>query len=300
VADPAPNPPEATRPPADDIRGGLFLIVAVLCFTAAFGVIKQLTAELPEPVIGVMRSIFALVFFLPMLASRGLAFFKTSRPISHFWRAAFGYGSFLLFVYAVARLPLGDAVALSFTSPFWSILIGWLVFRDRITPRLGLAVVVGFSGVLLIAQPSASAGLGVGAIIAIVSAVMTSLAMMMVKQLSGSEPPDRVAFYFMFVSAIIGAVPAAFDWAMPQLHHVPWLAGIGALFFVGQTALSRAYLYGTFSRMAPLDFVRLPTALLLGFFIFGEIPATIALLGMGLIVVASLDILLGGRRGKQP
>ena len=295
---PDPKPAEAAKPATDDIRGGIFLVIAVLCFTAAFSVIKQLTFELPEPIIGVFRSIFALVFFLPMLFSRGFAFFKTSRPIGHFWRAAFGYGSFLLFVYAVARLPLGDAVALSFTSPFWSIIIGVLVFRDRITLRLAIAVVIGFSGVLLIAQPSASVGLGVGAIIAIVSAVMTSLAMMMVKQLSGSEPPDRVAFYFMFVSAIIGLIPAAFDWQLPSLHHVPWLAAIGGLFFVGQTALSRAYLYGTFSRMAPLDFVRLPTALLLGFFIFGEVPATIALVGMVLIVAASLDILLGGRRGK--
>lgn len=293
---PDPKPAEAVRPPTDDIRGGMFLVIAVLCFTVAFSVIKQLTLDLSEPIIGVFRSLFALVFFLPMLASRGVGFFKTTRPMGHFWRAAFGYGSFLLFVYAVARLPLGDAVALSFTSPFWSILIGWLVFRDRITPRLGVAVVVGFSGVLLIAQPSASVGLGVGAVIAIVSAVMTSLAMMMVKQLSGGEPPDRVAFYFMFVSAIIGMIPALFDWTTPQLHHLPWLAAIGGLFFVGQTALSRAYLYGTFSRMAPLDFVRLPTALLLGFFIFGEVPATIALIGMVLIVAASLDILLGGRK----
>ena len=294
--EPDPKPGETTRPASDDIRGGMFLIVAVLCFTAAFGVIKQLTLELSEPVIGVFRSIFALIFFVPLLVRKGIGFLKTSRPIGHIWRSIFGYGSFLLFVYAVAQLPLGDAVALSFTSPFWSILIGWLVFGDRITPRLGLAVVVGFSGVLLIAQPSASAGLGVGAAIAIVSAIGTSLAMMMVKQLSGSEPPDRVAFYFMFVSAFIGAVPAAFDWTTPQLHHLLPLAGIGALFFVGQTALSRAYLYGTFSRMAPLDFVRLPTALLLGFFIFGEVPATIALIGMALIVAASLDILLGGRK----
>jgi drug/metabolite transporter (DMT)-like permease len=162
LADPDPKPAEAPKPATDDIRGGMFLVIAVLCFTAAFGVIKQLTVELPEPVIGVFRSLFALIFFVPMLVSRGLGFFKTSRPIGHFWRAAFGYGSFLLFVYAVARMPLGDAVALSFTSPFWSILIGWLVFRDRITPRLALAVAIGFSGVLLIAQPSASVGLGVG------------------------------------------------------------------------------------------------------------------------------------------
>ena len=286
----------AAPPPGNDLRGGIYLIVAVLCFTAAFSIIKQLTADLSEPVIGLFRSLFALVFFLPLLAQKGFGFFKTARPIGHLWRAIFGYASFLLFVYAVARLPLGDAVALSFTSPFWSILIGAAVFGDRITWRLALAVAIGFSGVLLIAQPSAEAGLGVGAIIAITSAVGTSLAMMMVKQLSGSEPPDRVAFYFMFVSAWIALIPAAFDWTTPQLEHLPWLAFIGGLFFVGQTFLSRAYMYGTFSRMAPLDFVRLPAALTLGYLVFGEVPALIAVVGMALIVAASLDILLGGRR----
>ncbi len=293
-----PAPPAPAPPPSNDLRGGLYLIIAVLCFTLAFSVIKQLTLELSEPVIGLFRSLFALIFFLPMLAQKGIGFFKTSRPIGHLWRSVFGYASFLFFVYAVARLPLGDAVALSFTSPFWSILIGFAVFGDRITWRLGLAVVIGFGGVLLIAQPSAAAGLGVGAIIAITSAIGTSLAMMMVKQLSGSEPPDRVAFYFMFVSAWIALIPAAFDWTTPRPEHLPWLAFIGGLFFVGQTFLSRAYMYGTFSRMAPLDFVRLPAALTLGYLVFGEVPAVIALVGMALIVVASLDILLGGRKSR--
>ncbi len=290
------EPASSGPPPANDLRGGVFLIAAVICFTIAFSIIKQLTAELSEPVIGLFRSLFAMVFFVPLLVRQGIGFLKTSRLVGHIWRSIFGYASFLLFVYAVARLPLGDAVALSFTSPFWSILIGAAVFGDRITPRLGLAVILGFGGVLLIAQPSAALGLGAGAIIAIVSALGTSLAMMMVKQLSGSEPPDRVAFYFMFVSAFIGAVPAAIDWTTPALHHLPWLAAIGGLFFVGQICLSRAYMYGTFSRMAPLDFVRLPSALLLGHLVFGEVPATIALAGMALIVVASLDILLGGRK----
>jgi len=272
------------------------MVGAVLCFTLAFSVIKQLTGELSESVIGLFRSLCSLIFFVPLIVRRGFGFLATSRPFGHFWRAAFGYGSFLLFVFAVARLPLGDAVALSFTSPFWSILIGVFLFGDRMTLRLGLAVVIGFGGVLLIAQPSAEAGLGLGAMLAIISAVVTSLAMMMVKQLSGSEPPDRVAFYFMFMSSFIAAIPAAIDWTPPELRHALPLLFIGGLFMVGQTCLSRAYAYGTFSRMAPLDFVRLPSALLLGFFIFGEVPATIALVGMALIVAASLDILLGGHK----
>lgn len=297
MADTQSAAPEAPpKPPTDDLRGGLFLIGGVSCFSVAFLIIKQLAVDLPEPMIGLLRSIFAVLFFLPMILKRGVGFLATSRPIGHFWRAAFGYISFLMFIYAVARLPLGDAVALSFTSPFWSILIGVAVFGDRLTLRLGIAVAVGFGGVLLIAQPSAEAGLGIGAVIAISSAVFTSLAMMMVKQLAATEPPDRTAFYFMFVSGFVAAIPAAFDWQWPSAHHWPGLIAIGALFYGGQLMLTRGYTYGTFSRVAPLDFVRLPLSLLLGFLWFGEVPAALAAGGMALIVLASLDILFSGRR----
>lgn len=293
--EPAPKPPSAELKP-NELRGGLFLIGAVSCFSVAFLIIKQLSVDLPEPMIGFLRSVFAVLFFLPMILMRGVGFLATSRPFSHFWRSAFGYASFLIFIYAVARLPLGDAVALSFTSPFWSILIGALVFGDKLTIRLGIAVAIGFSGVLLIAQPSAASGLGFGAMLAISSAVFTSLAMMMVKQLSGTEPPDRTAFYFMFVSGFVAVIPAALDWQWPSAHHWPGLIAIGALFYAGQLMLTRGYTYGTFSRIAPLDFVRLPLSLLLGYLWFGEVPATLAVGGMALIVLASLDLLLSGRK----
>lgn len=291
-----PQPAGPTKAPADDLRGGLFVVGAVSCFSVAFLIIKHLTVDLPEPMIGLLRSIFAVLFFVPMILKRGLGFLATSRPFSHFWRSAFGYISFLMFIYAVARLPLGDAVALSFTSPFWSILIGVAVFGDKLTLRLAIAVAIGFSGVLLIAQPSAAAGLGIGAIIAISSAVFTSLAMMMVKQLAATEPPDRTAFYFMFMSGFVAAVPAAFDWQWPSAHHWPGLIAIGALFYMGQLMLTRGYTYGTFSRVAPLDFVRLPLSLFLGYLWFGEIPAALAVGGMALIVAASLDLLWTGRK----
>lgn len=284
------------KPPINDLRGGLFIIGAVSCFSVAFLIIKQLSVDLPEPMIGFLRSVFAVLFFLPMIFKRGVGFLATARPFGHLWRSAFGYISFLMFIYAVARLPLGDAVALSFTSPFWSILIGVAVFGDKMTWRLALAVAVGFSGVLLIAQPSAAAGLGIGAIIAVSSAVFTSLAMMMVKQLAGTEPPDRTAFYFMFMSGFVAAIPAALDWQWPSAHHWPGLIAIGALFSLGQTFLTRGYTYGTFSRVAPLDFVRLPLSLLFGFIWFGEVPALLAVGGMALIVLASLDLLVFSRK----
>ncbi len=286
----------AAAPAHDELRAGLFMVGAATCFALAFALVKWLTAELPEAVLTLWRSAFAVLVFLPMVWHAGPRhFLSTSRPVGHFWRAAVGYSSFILFVYALARLPLGDTIALGFTAPFWSVLLGVVVFRDRMTWRLAFAVAAGFCGVLLVTQPGSQASgatsVTVGIACALSSAVLTSLAMMMVKQLTKTEPPDRIAFYFMMGATVLSLPLAGFDWQWPAPRHWPFLFLCGAGFYVGQVCLTRAYAYGTFSRVAPLDLVRLPLSVVIGMAWFHEVPNGLALAGMALIVLAALDIL---------
>jgi len=301
----APAPAGLAVPPAvDELRAGLFMVAAATCFAFAFALVKWLTADLPESVVTLWRSVFAVLVFLPMVwRASPRHFLHTSRPIGHFWRAAVGYTSFILFVYALARLPLGDTVALGFTAPFWSVLAGVVVFRDRMTWRLACAVAVGFCGVLLVTQPGSHSDAGhavtVGALCALGSAVLSSLAMMMVKTLTRSEPPDRIAFYFMLGASLISVPVASFDWQWPAPHHWLYLVVCGAGFYVGQVCMTRAYAYGTFSRVAPLDLVRLPLSVLVGLVAFGEVPNRTALAGMALIVLAALDIMLANWRTRR-
>lgn len=287
-----------TAPPVlDELRASLFMAGAASCFAFAFALIKWLTADLPETVVTLWRSVFAVLFFLPMVWHAGPRhFLATSRPLGHVWRATVGFTSFILFVFALARLPLGDTVALGFTAPFWSVLLGVLVFRDRMTWRLALALSVGFCGVLLITQPgshgTAGPGTTVGILCVLSSAVLSSLAMMMVKQLTRSEPPDRIAFYFLVGASLLALPLAGFDWQWPTLRLWLYLALCGSIFYVGQLFMTRAYAYGTFSRVAPIDLVRLPVSVLIGFAWFHEIPNRLALAGMALILLAALDIML--------
>ena len=277
------------------------MIAGAATLAAHFAIIKYLTADISQPVIALWRGIFATLLFMPRVAREGWAIVATARPIGHAWRSFFGFVSFLLFIYTLGLLPLGDAVAISFTSPFWSVILGVVVFHDRMTWRLAAAVAVAFSGVLLIAQPSGGgSGLGgmfgLGAGLGLASAILTSLAMMMVKQLTRSEPPDRIAFYFMVGGAVFALPVTAFDWVWPHGMEWLWLLACAAMFYVGQTCLARAYAHATFSRVAPLDLTRLPVSLLIGFVWFGEVPTLLAFAGMALIALASLDLLLQGRK----
>ncbi len=286
----------AERPASDELRAGLFMVTGAALFAVHFAIIKHLTADLPEPVIALWRSVFAVMFYMPRVARGGWLILRTAHPAGHAWRSFFGFASFLIFVYALALLPLGDTVALTFSSPFWSVILGVLVFRDRITPRLIMALVVGFTGVILIAQPTGGTGLSLGAMLALISAVLTSLAMMMVKQLARSEPPERIAFYFALGGGVFALPISFFYWAWPALYDWPYLVAAGGMFLLGQHCLSTAYSLGTFSRVAPLDLARLPVSVIVGMLWFAEMPTVVALGGMALIVLASLDILLQSRK----
>src|SRR5260370_34382335 len=121
----------------------------------------------------------------------GWAVLATSRPAGHAWRSFFGFISFLLMIYALGLLPLGDVVAISFSSPFWSVLLGMIVFHDKMTWRLALSIAVGFSGVLLIAQPSGSGGFGPGAPRTPSSARGSTASQLEGQQISRRAPPSR-------------------------------------------------------------------------------------------------------------
>lgn len=289
----------STAPVRDEWRAGLYMIAGASTLATHFAIIKYITADLPQPVIALWRGVFAALLFMPRIAREGWEIVATARPVGHAWRSFFGFISFLLFIYTLGLLPLGDAVAISFTSPFWSVILGVVVFHDRMTWRLAAAVAVAFSGVILIAQPSGGGGFGLGAGLGLASAILTSLAMMMVKQLTKSEPPDRIAFYFMLGGAVFALPISAFDWVWPHGSDWLWLIACAAMFYVGQTCLARAYAHGTFSRVAPLDLIRLPVSVLIGFAWFDEVPTLLAFAGMALIALASLDLLLQSRKSTR-
>lgn len=276
-------------------------MLAGACLLAThFAVIKYLTADLPEPVIALWRGVFATLLFMPRVIRDGWPIIATSRAAGHAWRSFLGFSSFLMFIYALRLLPLGDAVAITFTAPFWSVLLGMFAFGDKMTLRLALAVVIGFSGVVLIAQPSGSGGFGLGALLALASAIIGSFAMMTLKQLTRTEPADRIAFYFMVGGAVFALPITFFDWVWPSPTDWLWLFACAVLFYYGQIFMARAYAQGTFSRVAPFDLMRLPVSILVGFLWFGEAPAALALGGMAMIAAASIDLLLQSRKSRRP
>lgn len=272
----------------NDLKGALYIVCGAVCFGICGGLIKHLTADLSAGMVGFLRHVFALPFFLPMIWRKGWGAVATKRPLAHFLRGAIGFGSFMLFVLALTHMRIGDAFALSYTTPFWSFLIAVLVFGERFGLTRVVATAVGFVGVLMLVKPAGD--FNAYAIVALASASMTSVAMMMVKQLSATEPPDRIAFWFILTGLVLGLPLAAFDWTPPAADALAPLVLLGGLTWFGQRCLSRGYAIGQFSKMAPLVYVQVAIATLIGIFAFDEVPDLIAAAGMVLIAAGAIAV----------
>jgi drug/metabolite transporter (DMT)-like permease len=115
--------------------------------------------------------------------------------------------------------------------------------------------------------------------------------MFLVKHQSSSETPEKMTLYFLGVGAILSLGIAVFDWQWPTLSQLYQLAAIGVLTFFGQLWLIRGYSLGLLSIVAPIEFCRLPIAVMLGIAIFSDQITIMTALGMLTVVFSSLFIL---------
>jgi drug/metabolite transporter (DMT)-like permease len=276
----------AGRPVRGSNLGGvLWMLAAVVTLTVMFAIIKQLAQELPVFVVALFRTGVGLLFFLPWLMRLGWPGVRTARLGAHFLRAFFGIAAFAALVYALGELILADAIVLSFSSPFWSILISAMVLGEVIRLPRALATAAGFIGVLAIVKPQG--GIDPAMLAALASAVLVSAAMIIMKRLTATEPSGRIVFYFFFFGTLLLLPPAIATWREPTLAQLGWLVASGFLGATGQFFLTRAYDAAEVSFVAPFDFLRMPVAALIGFLVFAEIPDMWTALGTTIIIAAS-------------
>lgn len=267
-----------------NVRGVLWMLLAVCALTGMFAVAKHLMTTLPVEVVGLFRMLMALLFYIPWLMRYGFGALRTERPFAHFWRAFFGATSLLCAVYAVHKLRLADATVLIFTIPLWSILMAALFLGERVRIRRSLATVIGFAGVVLVVKPQA--GIEPAALIGLLGAILASCAITTMKDLTRTEPSDRIVVYFLLYGTLILAVPAVPVWHTPDAVEWAWLLLLGLFGSSGQYFLTRAYAAGDMTVVAPLDFLRVIVAGLIGYFLFGEIPDAWAFVGAAIVVGA--------------
>jgi drug/metabolite transporter (DMT)-like permease len=283
---------------------GILLKVAnTAAFSLMYAVIK-LAGAYPVSEVIFFRSFFALipVFVLSVFIGEPWVAMQTKRPLFHVLRSLAGLcGMFLNFA-ALQRLPLADITGFSFVAPIFAVILAALILHERAGPYRWAAVTVGFAGVLLMIEPHGGvlhlvrAGFSSGAALALMGAALSSIVVIFIRQMSTTERSEAIVFYFMLTCAVVSGFTMLWGWKTPSWLALALLVLAGLLGGVGQLCMTFSYRYAAPSLLAPFDYVAMVWAVVLGYFMLGEVPQPLVMVGAAAVVAAGLFIVWRERR----
>lgn len=274
--------------PAQNLWAGAVFVVAGELMFASMGVgIRFVAAELPNESVVFFRNLFSLFLLTPWLLRRGVGGFKTGVPHLHLLRGIAGVSAMYCFFYAIASIPLADAMLLKLTAPLFMPLLALWWLREPVAPRVWLALAIGFFGVLFILRPGPG-GMSSVALIALLGGVFAAAAKVTVRRLSRSEPPLRIVFYFALSAALVSSIPMSWSWQTPSPSAFGWLLAIALFATLGQLCLTNGLSLAPAARMGSFGYFSVIFGAAYGWLFWDEVLMWWTVAGTILIVTAGM------------
>ena len=281
------------------LRAALLMLASTVAFALMAICIRLASQTEPTWEVAFFRNAFGLLSLLPILLwpilrqpeplQRFREHVRTTQLPRYVVRCAVGILSMFCGFWAIANLPLAQAISLAYSSPIFITIAAVLWLGERVRLRRWLAVTAGFIGVLVIVQPW-SQGFSTGSLVAVAAAVFSALVAIQIKQLSQVDKADTIVFWTYILWVPMSLLPALFVWHAPQGIAWLWLVLCGVLGTIGQLLWTRALKLGEVSALTPISFTQLPVVTLAGWLLFGEAITTATLLGATIILSATFYI----------
>ena len=290
-------------------------VLSALVFTMMSATLKTLMDRYPTGEVVFFRSFFAILPLWLWLGWNGslISGLRTKNVIGHFKRGLLGTAGMGLGFTALSYLPLHDAIAIGYASPLIVVVLAALLLKEQIRAYRWTAVAVGFVGVLIMLSPYLTpetfaegmlAGPAIGAACALIGAFCSAGAMIQVRRLTGTEKTGAIVFYFFILASALSFCTILFGWHMPDATDLALFILGGILGGIGQILLTECYRYADTSVIAPFEYSTMIWALLLGWFMFGDLPTPTILAGAAIVAATGLFIVwrerqLGLERAKE-
>lgn len=280
------RPPRVNKP----LEGALWMIgsCAFLAGLSALG--RHLSQIGVDPLqIVCCRVAFAWMCMLPWMMKRGVGKVRTTQLKLYLLRSVVSMCAMTTWFIALSMAPIGELTALSFLAPLFTTIGAALVLGEVVRLRRWTATIIGFCGALIIVRPG-MAEIGLGSWFAIASTVFMGSASLIIKTLTRGDDPATVVFFSNLIMIPLALIPALFVWTWPSLQVWLLLLATGPIATLGQIMLTKAFSLTDASIVAAVDFFRLPFAVLIGWFAFGELSDIWTWVGALVIFSSSLYI----------
>lgn len=282
-------------------RGILLMILAVTLFAVMTSLIKA-ADRIPAGQAVFFRALPTVPLFLLWYGMRGevVQALGTAHWLRHARRGLVGTAAMGMSFAGLKFLPLPEVTALQFVTPILIVILAALMLGERVRIIRLTAVAVGLIGVVVILWPRLNVEGNttelIGAAIVLGSALCAAFAQIFVKRMAGVESTAAIVFYFALTASTLSLFTIPFGWVMPRGWEWVFLFGAGLIGAAGQMCLTASYRFAEAGVLAPFTYTSMIWAILIGWFVFAEVPTVPMLLGSVLIIGAGFAIYLRERQ----
>ena len=220
-----------------------------------------------------------------------------------FTRGLFGFMAMILFFYTITVIPLGEAITLNKTSPFFVTILAFFLLRERLELRTLFALFVGFTGVILIVKPFGLT-FSYAHFLGILGGFFAAAAYTTIKKIKDIYDSRVIVLSFVGIGTLMPALlfllapfinaPQALTFLFPQFVFPDkmsvWLL-IGVMAFIStlsQWLLTKAYSAKNLSVVGVISYTNIPFAIGFGTLLGDRFPDMLTFLGIGLIVFGGI------------
>jgi len=269
--------------------GFLYMFLSVCTFSVMDLLVKW-SSDYPTGEVLFFRGFFGLLptyFLIPK--NKLKTFYTTERSKEHLFRCLMGLMALIAIVVALRELPLAVVVSLSYAAPLFITVLSIFLLSERVGIFRWLAVLIGFIGVIIIAEPGFK-GMNYLYFLPLIFCIGMAFVTITIRKLSTTEPIWLISIFFTITISIAGLATIPMGWKMPNFQDFILLALIGVTGGSANLFLTQSYKLSEVSLVAPLKYLALVFAIFFGYFIWNEIPTIKTLIGASLVVFSSLII----------
>lgn len=277
-------------------QGVLLMTLAMLSIPLVDGLAKHLSAVYSPLFIGWARYAVASLIVVPIsVALHGHSVFPTERVLSHVLRTLFLVVAMTLYFLAIARIPLATAASAFFVGPIVAVVMSVVMLGERITMGKAIALALGAAGSVVILRPGGSTDPGI--VLAFASGVLFAFYLIATRHAAQASAPLPTLAFQCVVGALLLTPQAVATWRVPAATDLWLFAGLGVFSAISHILSIAAFRFSDASTLAPLVYIELIGAALIGYAAFGEVPGLSTVVGAILIVAAGL-VLVNQDRGQ--
>ena len=261
-----------------------------VCTFSIMDLLVKWSSDYPTGEVLFFRGFFGLLptyFLIPK--NKIKTFYTTKRSKEHLFRCLMGLMALIAIVVALRELPLAVVVSLSYAAPLFITVLSIFLLSEKVGVFRWLAVLIGFFGVIIIAEPGFK-GMNYLYFLPLIFCIGMAFVTITIRKLSSTEPIWLISIFFTITISIAGLATIPMGWITPNFQDFILLALIGVTGGSANLFLTQSYKLSEVSLVAPLKYLALIFAIIFGYLIWNEIPTVKTLIGASLVVLASLII----------